>query len=129
MPFVRLEIVNDEVQREDERGVAEQGTKKEGHASEPSTASPISANRNRQGFRPWAIDGNVVAGTERVLVKNQADQTQNGPYSLTTAGGGVPWVLTRVTDWDQAAEMQTGSWFLVTNGSSNAATSWVMCIS
>ncbi len=73
------------------------------------------------------VDSNVVALNDRVLVKNQADQTQNGCYVLTTAGGGVPWVLTGCTDWDQAAEMQTGSWFVVDNTvGSNASSAWAL---
>lgn len=45
----------------------------------------------------------------RYLVKNQTTQLQNGIYSLTTLGSGtVPWVLTRVTDYDEAYEMGNG---------------------
>lgn len=72
------------------------------------------------------VDGTVAVLTKRVLVKNQSDQTQNGCYSVTTGGGGVPWVLTGCTDWDQSAEMQTGSSFIATAGATNAATSWVL---
>lgn len=39
--------------------------------------------------------------TERVLVYNQTDQTQNGIYTVTTVGdGSTAWVLTRATDAD-----------------------------
>lgn len=47
-----------------------------------------------------SVVGNVY------LVKNQATQTQNGVYELTTLGtAGTPWVLTRTTDSDQPAEL------------------------
>lgn len=72
------------------------------------------------------VDATVAVLGKRVLVKNQADQTQNGCYSVTTAGGGVPWVLTGCVDWDQSAEMQTGSYFLVSAGATNSASSWVL---
>ena len=38
---------------------------------------------------------------DRVLIKNQSTQTQNGIYYVTTIGSvGTSWVLTRVTDYD-----------------------------
>lgn len=41
-----------------------------------------------------------------ILVKNQASAFQNGRYILTTVGtAGVPFVLTRATDFDTASEM------------------------
>lgn len=73
------------------------------------------------------VDGNVVALGEVVLVKNQASAFQNGVYTLTTAGSGAtPWVLTRATYFDQAAEMKAGSYTFVTNGSTNTGTSYVL---
>ena len=51
------------------------------------------------------IDGHTAALNNTYLVKNQADQKQNGVYLLTTLGtAGTPWVLTRTTDSDQTAE-------------------------
>lgn len=72
------------------------------------------------------VDGNVVNLNERVLVKDQADPTQNGCYSLTTAGGGVPWVLTRCTDWDAPAELKTNSYFLALAGTANPGSGWTL---
>ena len=46
-----------------------------------------------------AIDGYTLALNDRVLVKNQTTQTQNGIYYVSTAGTtGVSTVLTRATD-------------------------------
>lgn len=62
---------------------------------------------------------------DRVLVKNEATQSHNGPYVVTTVGDGSnPYVLTRPTDWDQSAEMQEGDVFLITSGSTLAGSSW-----
>ncbi len=65
------------------------------------------------------VDGTVVNLNDRVLVKNQASTFQNGIYTCTTAGGGVPWVLTRATDCDQAAEVLADILVTTTAGSTN----------
>lgn len=73
------------------------------------------------------VDGTVAALNDIVLVKNQASAFQNGVYTVTAAGSGAaPWVLTRATYFDQAAEMKAGSYTLVTTGSVNAGTSWAL---
>ena len=74
------------------------------------------------------IDGVTVALNDRVLVKNQTTAAQNGVYTVTTLGvaGTVKWVLTRATDFDQAAEMITGSYTNITAGTANANTAWYL---
>lgn len=72
------------------------------------------------------VDGTVAALNTVVLVKNQASAFQNGIYTVTTAGGGAPWVLTRVTYFDQAAEMKAGSYTFITAGSANTNSSWTL---
>lgn len=60
----------------------------------------------------------LVAGTTRILVKNQATSEQNGIYLLTTIGtAGTPWVLTRSTDSNTNAEL-VSAFTLVEGGSS-----------
>ena len=52
------------------------------------------------------IDGVVMMLGDRVLLKNQTTQLQNGIYEITDAGSGAtPWVLTRTTDSDTTAEL------------------------
>jgi hypothetical protein len=47
------------------------------------------------------IDGVTVSVNDRVLIYTQADQTQNGIYTVTNVGSGsTNWVLTRATDAD-----------------------------
>ncbi len=72
------------------------------------------------------VDGTVATLNTVVLVKNQASAFQNGIYTVTTAGGGVPWVLTRATYFDQAAEMKAGSYTFITGGATNPFTSWTL---
>lgn len=73
------------------------------------------------------VDGTVAALNDVVLVKNQASAFQNGIYTVTTAGdGSTPWVLTRATYFDQAAEMLAGSYTLITAGSANTGNAYVL---
>lgn len=53
-----------------------------------------------------AQDGVTIPLNGRVLVKNEATAANNGIYTLTQVGSGsLPWILTRATDFDTAAEM------------------------
>jgi hypothetical protein len=80
------------------------------------------------------VDGNVIQGGQRILVKNETgafvSNTQpsaafNGIYDVTVAGDGLtPWVLTRSADFNQPAEM-VSSFTFVEEGSTNADTGWV----
>lgn len=73
------------------------------------------------------VDGTLAALNDIILVKNQASAFQNGVYTLTQVGSGAqPWILTRATYFDQAAEMKAGSYTLVTAGSTNIGTSWAL---
>lgn len=73
------------------------------------------------------VDGTAAPLNTVILVRNQASAFQNGIYSVTTAGSGsVPWVLTRVTYFDQAAEMKVGSYTFITGGSVNPNTAWTL---
>jgi hypothetical protein len=72
------------------------------------------------------VDGTAAPLNTVVLVKNQAAPAQNGIYIVTTAGGGVPWVLTRATYFDQAAEMKVGSYTFITSGVANLNTSFTL---
>jgi hypothetical protein len=63
---------------------------------------------------------------DRVLVKNQSALLQNGIYRITDLGSaGTPWVLTRATDADQAAEVTPGMFTFVEEGG-QAKTGWVL---
>ena len=71
------------------------------------------------------IDGQAVALGDRILVKDQVAQTQNGIYTCTTAGAAlVAFVLTRATDSDTSAEI-VGAFTFVEEGTANAASGFV----
>jgi len=72
--------------------------------------------------------GTTEAGYS-ILVKNQADATQNGIYTVTNAGSaGAPFVLTRRTDADNspAGEVEEGDAIFVTAGSANINTGFIL---
>jgi len=68
-----------------------------------------------------ALDGYTLLNGDRVLVKNEATQANNGIYTWATGGT----VLTRATDFDTAAEMASGDFTFITNGTLYANTGWV----
>lgn len=66
------------------------------------------------------LDGIVLATGDRILIKNQADQTTNGIYVV--AASGAP---TRSTDADAASELPQMAVF-VREGTTNADSGWVL---
>ena len=74
----------------------------------------------------FATDGVSPSINARILVRLQTAQAENGIYVLSTVGdGSTPWVLTRATDFDTAAEMSGGDFTFVDNGTTLANTGWV----
>lgn len=83
-------------------------------------ASGVGATLTAGANSTLTVDGTVANLNDVVLVKNQASAFQNGIYTVTAAGsGGAPWVLTRATYFDQAAEMKAGSLTRITAGATN----------
>ncbi len=77
-----------------------------------------------------SIDGVSLSVGNRVLVKNQASQLQNGIYTVTTVGSGATnWVLTRATDYDQSSEVAAGSYTIISSGTANIGTLWIQATS
>ncbi len=72
----------------------------------------------------FAVDGYTASVGDRILVKNETNQTYNGIYTVTTVGSGsTNWVLTRSTDANTSAELNNATLF-VTNGTVNSDTGW-----
>lgn len=77
-----------------------------------------------------AVDGANPAINKSVLVKNEASPEKDGIYTVTATGSGAAkWVLTRRTDFDQAAEVIRGTVAHVVNGTANIGTNWFMTTS
>ncbi len=69
----------------------------------------------------FAPNGNTAAIDDRVFVYLQGTSTgnfaHNGIYTVSVVGNGsVNWVLTRATDYNQAAEILAGTFVSMTNG-------------
>jgi hypothetical protein len=70
----------------------------------------LTANAN--GALP-SIDGVTVVAGNRILVKDEVASANNGIYVVTAVGSaGTPYVLTRATDDDTAAEMLQAAVFV-----------------
>jgi len=67
------------------------------------------------------LDGYPLQNGNRILVKNEATQANNGIYTWATGGT----VLTRATDFDTTTEVASGDFTFVTNGTLYANTGWV----
>jgi hypothetical protein len=66
------------------------------------------------------LDGVVLATGDRVLVKNQTNQAENGIYVVQASGQ-----PSRATDFDTAQEVDSGDFIFVYAGTANAGTGWV----
>ena len=74
-----------------------------------------------------AIDGITLSNNDRVLVKDQTTTAQNGVYKVTAAGNNSSaWRLTRTVDCDTAVEFNSGVFFFVEKGTTNADNGFVM---
>ena len=66
------------------------------------------------------LDGVTLATTNRILVKNQTTQSENGIYVVQASGQ-----PSRAADFDTASEVDSGDFVFVYGGTANAGTGWV----
>jgi len=69
------------------------------------------------------IDGIALADGDRVLLKDQTTASQNGIYEYSAAGNGS---LSRASDADDNAEMTSGVFVFVEEGTANADNGYVL---
>lgn len=67
------------------------------------------------------LDGYTIQPQDRILVKDETDQTTNGIYTIDSTGK----ILTRALDTDQTVELDGGDFVFVQNGTKLKATGWV----
>ncbi len=93
----------------------------------PAYASPAETLTSTGNFNR-VVDGIATVGSERVLVKEQADDRQNGIYTVTTAGSGAAqWVLTRAADFNQAVvPIAENTFVFVVGGLTLANSQWLL---
>jgi hypothetical protein len=93
-------------------------------------SSGVGATLTANANAALSVDGVAVAVGNRILVKNEVAQANNGVYVVTQTGSaGAPYILTRATDFDTAGtgvdKIDAGDFFLITAGTTLANTSWV----
>jgi len=66
------------------------------------------------------LDGVTLATGDRILVKNQTTQSENGIYVVAASGQPA-----RATDFDTASEVDSGDFIFVYSGTENGGTGWV----
>ena len=66
------------------------------------------------------LDGYTLVNGDRLLIKNETNTAHNGIYIRTSAT-----VLTRATDFDTTAEIASGDFLFVTNGTVNGSNGFV----
>jgi hypothetical protein len=97
------------------------------NATYSNGSSGVGATLTNAGTQAaFTTDGTTPSLNDRILVRLQTNQAQNGIYTLTTVGSGsTNWVLTRATDFDTSTEIAGGDFTFVDNGSTLANTGWV----
>ena len=93
-------------------------------------ASGVGATLTATANGALSVDSTLTVVTNRILVKNEVTQANNGVYVVTQVGSaGTPYILTRAADFDTAGtgvdQIDEGDFFLVTSGTVNANTAWV----
>lgn len=87
----------------------------------------VNATLTATGTGALSVDGVVVSLGDRIMVKDEATAANNGLYTVTFIGDGSnPYVLTRSVDFDEAAEMTSGSFTFVEGGNTLTSSGYVM---
>lgn len=87
-------------------------------------ASGVGATLTGVSFGVLSIDSSAPSVGQRILVKDQASQFQNGIYTVTATGSGIAvFVMTRATDLDTATEVPK-AYVFISFGIANDRTSW-----
>lgn len=74
-----------------------------------------------------SIDGVLTVVGNRVLIKNEVAQANNGIYTVTAVGaGGAPYVLTRATDANSSSNIILGMYTFADDGDTNEGKSFVL---
>lgn len=88
-------------------------------------SSGVGATLTGISFGALVVDGNTVSTGQRILVKNEVSQANNGIYVVTTVGAvATLYVLTRATDFNSSTDIVDGATTFVTSGATLSATTW-----
>src|SRR6056297_650835 len=73
---------------------------------------------------PTVVDGVTIATADRILVRQQTDPLQNGIYVVTANNS--TWNRASDHDGSPAAEVSSGNYVFVLEGTANGSTGWVL---
>jgi len=82
-------------------------------------AATTGSNITLVGGAPTSLDGISLSVNDRVLVKDQTDNTQNGIYRVATLGSGSNGTWTRTGDFNDWRTITSGALTFVEQGSIN----------
>ena len=92
----------------------------------PSNYSFVTFSLTSTANAALVIDSVTLQVNDRILVKDQTDQTQNGFYYVTDTGSAsTPWVIKRTEDADSSVDVTGGSFTFIEQGSVNANNGFV----
>jgi hypothetical protein len=87
----------------------------------------FSATLTATGNGALSIDSVVMQNGNFVLVQNQSDPTQNGPYQVTDTGSvSTPFILMRASFFMEPQIASAGTFLPVGAGTVNAGSIWVL---
>jgi hypothetical protein len=90
-------------------------------------SSGVGATLTRSANAIVTIDGQSLTVNDRILVKDQPDEKQNGIYLVTRVGtGSATLLLTRVTDFNSATNVIQGKYVYVESGTANSNKSFIL---
>jgi len=75
---------------------------------------------------PNTLDSVALVVGNRILLKDQSTAAQNGIWVVTTVGTGANGVWDRATDYDSDAEVTSGAFTFVEEGTVNSDSGWVL---
>lgn len=73
------------------------------------------------------VDGVTLAVGDRILDKDHATQTRRGIWEITALGAGdAKWSMVRADDFDESADLKSGTIISVSEGTANANKMWTL---
>lgn len=84
------------------------------------------SGRGQMTTAPNALDSITLEVGDRILLKDQTTGAQNGIWVVTTVGAGTTGVWDRAPDFDADAEVTSGAFTFVEEGTVNDNTGWVL---
>jgi hypothetical protein len=110
----------------DVKGSCKYATTADLSATYANGTSGVGATLTANANGALTVDGSTPGAADRILIKDQSTDAENGIYTVTTVGtNAAAFVLTRATDADTGTEFTGGSFTFVETGTANADNGYV----